>query len=232
MRTSRSPSCSPLRSGAPGSRSFSSRCASPASAPRWRSRSRWRTCLAQGFGWPWSENLKPSKDSRFATAYSLLILLAAVPIALGADPLKLTNISMVLSAASLPVTVIPLLVLMNDQRVMTTHCNGWLGNTRPRRHFTARTRALREPRYRCRSSEAHEGRSRPAPRRAGCPAHGPSLRAHRPMRCPDAGTARAPSAARRRDPDRWTGAQRAGRALDDCLRGDCSRGERMRATAE
>ena len=84
--------------------------------------------LAQGFGWSWSEDLKPSKDSRFATAYSLLILLAAVPIALGADPLKLTNISMVLSAASLPVTVIPLLVLMNDQRVMTTHCNGWLGN--------------------------------------------------------------------------------------------------------
>lgn len=84
--------------------------------------------LAQGFGWSWSENLKPSRDSRFAVTYSLLILFAAVPIALGADPLKLTNISMVLSAASLPVTVIPLLALMNDHRVMTTHANGWLGN--------------------------------------------------------------------------------------------------------
>ena len=85
--------------------------------------------LAQGFGWNWSENLKPSRDSRFATTYSVLILLASIPIALGADPLKLTNISMVLSAASLPVTVIPLLVLMNDRRVMTSNSNSWLGNT-------------------------------------------------------------------------------------------------------
>lgn len=84
--------------------------------------------LAQGLGWPWSENMKPAQDSRFATTYSAVILLAAIPIALGADPLQLTNISMVVSAASLPVTVIPLLVLMNDERVMRTHSNGWLGN--------------------------------------------------------------------------------------------------------
>jgi len=85
--------------------------------------------LAQGLGWPWSENMKPANDARFATTYSILILLAAVPIAVGMDPLKLTNISMVLSAASLPVTVTPLLVLMNDRQVMTTHANGWLGNS-------------------------------------------------------------------------------------------------------
>jgi Mn2+/Fe2+ NRAMP family transporter len=85
--------------------------------------------LAQGFGWQWSENLKPGKDSRFSMSYTVLILLAAVPIALGADPLKLTNISMVVTAASLPVTVIPLLVLMNDGDVLDTHVNGWLSNT-------------------------------------------------------------------------------------------------------
>jgi len=45
------------------------------------------------------------------------------------DPLKLTNISMVVSAASLPITVIPLLLLMNDERVMTRHANGWFSNT-------------------------------------------------------------------------------------------------------
>lgn len=84
--------------------------------------------LAQGFGWPWSENMKPAKDARFAASYTVLILLAAIPIALGTDPLALTNIAMVVSAASLPVTVIPLLVLMNDEQVMTSHSNGWLGN--------------------------------------------------------------------------------------------------------
>jgi Mn2+/Fe2+ NRAMP family transporter len=85
--------------------------------------------VAQGLGWPWSENMRPARDARFATTYTIVIALAAIPIVLGTDPLELTNISMVVSAASLPVTVIPLLVLMNDERVMTRHSNGWLGNT-------------------------------------------------------------------------------------------------------
>lgn len=84
--------------------------------------------VAQGLGWPWSENMRPAKDARFAVTYTVLIALAAIPITIGADPLKLTNISMVVSAASLPVTVVPLLVLMNDRRVMTSHSNGWPSN--------------------------------------------------------------------------------------------------------
>jgi Mn2+/Fe2+ NRAMP family transporter len=84
--------------------------------------------LAQGFGWPWSENLPPSQDARFATSYTVAIAAAAVPIALGADALALTNLSMTLTAASLPLTVVPLLVLMNDDDVMMKHTNGWLAN--------------------------------------------------------------------------------------------------------
>jgi Mn2+/Fe2+ NRAMP family transporter len=84
--------------------------------------------LAQGFGWNWSENLKPGKDARFSTSYTVLILLAALPIVLGMDPLSLTNISMVATAASLPVTVIPLFVLMNDGDLLNTHVNGWPSN--------------------------------------------------------------------------------------------------------
>jgi len=34
----------------------------------------------------------------------------------------------VLSAASLPFTVIPLIALMNDGKVMGRHCNGWISN--------------------------------------------------------------------------------------------------------
>jgi Mn2+/Fe2+ NRAMP family transporter len=84
--------------------------------------------LAQGFGWNWSENLKPAKDSRFSMTYTVLIILAALPTTLGADPLAMTNISMVLTAASLPVTVIPLFVLMNDGDVMLRYVNGWVSN--------------------------------------------------------------------------------------------------------
>jgi len=85
--------------------------------------------LAQGFGWAWSENLRPARDARFSVTYSIVIILAALVIACGADPLALTNLSMVLTSASLPLTVIPLLALMNDGDVMSSHCNSVWGNT-------------------------------------------------------------------------------------------------------
>ncbi|HEY2026137.1 MAG TPA: divalent metal cation transporter [Gemmatimonadaceae bacterium] len=84
--------------------------------------------LAQGFGWPWSENLAPCRDARFSLSYTIAILAAAIPATFGADPLALTNLSMVLTAASLPVTVVPLLVLMNDTDVMDKCVNGWSTN--------------------------------------------------------------------------------------------------------
>jgi Mn2+/Fe2+ NRAMP family transporter len=84
--------------------------------------------LAQGLGWEWSENMRPSKDSRFSTTYSLVILLAAIPVLLGVNILGVTNISMVLTAASLPVTVVPMVVLMNDRDVMGKSVNGVVGN--------------------------------------------------------------------------------------------------------
>lgn len=84
--------------------------------------------LAQAFGWEWSEDAKPREHARFSLVYSAAILVAAVPIALGVDVLKLTNFSMALTSASLPVTVVPLLVLMNDPTYLHKHGNGWLGN--------------------------------------------------------------------------------------------------------
>ncbi|MDB4884295.1 MAG: natural resistance-associated macrophage protein [Gemmatimonadetes bacterium] len=84
--------------------------------------------LAQGLGWNWSENLKPAKDARFSMSYTVLLLVAALPATFGMDPLAMTNVSMVLTAASLPVTVIPLFVLMNDGDTMRRHANGWISN--------------------------------------------------------------------------------------------------------
>ncbi|MEO7457370.1 MAG: divalent metal cation transporter [Gemmatimonadaceae bacterium] len=84
--------------------------------------------LAEGFGWAWSQNLRPSKDARFSMTYTVAILAAAVPIVLGMNPFALTNIAMVLTAASLPVTVLPLIVLMNDRRILYRDTNGWMSN--------------------------------------------------------------------------------------------------------
>jgi Mn2+/Fe2+ NRAMP family transporter len=84
--------------------------------------------MAQGFGWQWSEDLPPSEDARFSLTYTLIILIAIVPIAAGTDVLKLTNLSMVVSAATLPLVVVPLLVIMNDKRYLGDYTNRWPGN--------------------------------------------------------------------------------------------------------
>ncbi len=83
---------------------------------------------AQGFGWNWGEDLKPAEDSGFALVYTAALLFGALLIVAGLDPLKLTVFSMALTAASLPLSVVPFLVLMNDERYVGEHGNGWVGN--------------------------------------------------------------------------------------------------------
>lgn len=85
--------------------------------------------VAQGFGWQWSEDLPPKEDPGFSLSYSIFMLLAALPIAAGADPLKLTIFTMALTALSLPVAVVPFLFLMNDQRYVGEFRNGIISNT-------------------------------------------------------------------------------------------------------
>jgi Mn2+/Fe2+ NRAMP family transporter len=85
--------------------------------------------FAQGFGWSWSESLTPSKDSRFCLTYTIIILLAAVPLIFGVDPIKVTMISMALTAATLPLAIVPFLFLMNDPIYLGEHRNGWISNS-------------------------------------------------------------------------------------------------------
>jgi Mn2+/Fe2+ NRAMP family transporter len=85
--------------------------------------------LAQGLGWQWSKNRKPYEVARFSLVYTVLIPVAAVPTLLGADPLKMTVMSMALTAASLPVAIVPFLVLMNDKKYVGEHCNHRVSNT-------------------------------------------------------------------------------------------------------
>jgi Mn2+/Fe2+ NRAMP family transporter len=84
--------------------------------------------IAQGFGWRWGESIRPRKAARFALVYTVVLPLAALPILIGVDPLKLTNYSMAFTALSLPVTVVPMLVLMNDPQYLGERGNGWISN--------------------------------------------------------------------------------------------------------
>jgi Mn2+/Fe2+ NRAMP family transporter len=84
--------------------------------------------IAQGFGWNWGEDLSPREDARFSLTYTGILLAASLLVVVGIDPLKLTTLSMALTAASLPLAIFPFLVLMNDRRYLGDHTNGWLGN--------------------------------------------------------------------------------------------------------
>jgi Mn2+/Fe2+ NRAMP family transporter len=84
---------------------------------------------AQTFGWRWGENEQPANAARFSVTFTLVIAAAAMLIAVGLDPLKLTMFSMAVTTLVLPLVVIPFLVLMNDERFVGEHRNGWLSNT-------------------------------------------------------------------------------------------------------
>ena len=83
---------------------------------------------AQGFGWNWSENQPPKAEARFATAYTLTIILGALSNILGIDPLKVTIFSMAVTAATLPVSIVPFLFLMKDYSYVRVYRNGWFSN--------------------------------------------------------------------------------------------------------
>jgi Mn2+/Fe2+ NRAMP family transporter len=84
--------------------------------------------VAQGLGWQWGKDVDPGEAARFTVTYSLLIIAAAFFMLIGVDPLKMTNISMALTAASLPVGIFPFLILMNDREYLGEHTNGRVGN--------------------------------------------------------------------------------------------------------
>jgi len=84
---------------------------------------------AQGFGWNWSENQPPKKEARFSLTYTVVILLGMLIVLTGIDPLKITIMSMALTAATLPLSTVPFLILMNDRKYLEEYRNGWISNT-------------------------------------------------------------------------------------------------------
>ena len=83
---------------------------------------------AQGFGWNWSENQRPLDEARFSAVYILAIVIGTLPILVGIDPLTLTIFGMALTAATLPVSIVPFLFLMNDYTYVRVYRNGWISN--------------------------------------------------------------------------------------------------------
>jgi Mn2+/Fe2+ NRAMP family transporter len=82
----------------------------------------------QVFGWTWGVNRRRHDAARFTTAFSLMLLLGVMIAVTGFDPLQVTLISVALTVVIMPAIVLPFLVLMNEERYVTSHTSGAFGN--------------------------------------------------------------------------------------------------------
>ena len=83
-------------------------------------------------GSPQSGGFVVDGDQFLAARFHLVVLISIVGAALwgitGVDPVKVTEYSIVLSAAALPLTYFPILVIANDPAYMDEHTNGRILN--------------------------------------------------------------------------------------------------------
>jgi manganese transport protein len=84
--------------------------------------------VSQYFGWQWGKRGHPAQAARFHLVVLLSIMGALLFALSGVDPVKVTEYSIVLSAAALPLTYFPILVIANDAGYMGERVNGRLLN--------------------------------------------------------------------------------------------------------
>ncbi|MBB6118908.1 divalent metal cation transporter [Nocardiopsis algeriensis] len=84
--------------------------------------------VSQYFGWPWGKSLPPRRAAAFQTVLLLSIVAGALFMLTGVDPIMVTEYSLVLSAAALPLTYLPIFVVANDREYLGERTNSWLTN--------------------------------------------------------------------------------------------------------
>jgi Mn2+/Fe2+ NRAMP family transporter len=85
--------------------------------------------IAQYLGWQWGKFVAPLRAARFHTVVLLSTITAVGLLLTTADPIQLTEYSVVFSAVALPLTYFPILVVANDRTYMGRHANGRLANS-------------------------------------------------------------------------------------------------------
>jgi Mn2+/Fe2+ NRAMP family transporter len=84
--------------------------------------------VSQYFGWQWGKFVTPTRAPRFHLVVLLAVLAAAGLGLTTVDPVKVTEYSIVLSAAALPLTYFPILVIANDPDYMGDKVNSRVTN--------------------------------------------------------------------------------------------------------
>jgi Mn2+/Fe2+ NRAMP family transporter len=84
--------------------------------------------IAQYFGFQWGKFVRPADAPRFHLVILLSVALGALLVLTTLDPITITEYSIVLSAAALPLTYFPILVVANDRDYMGDKVNSWFSN--------------------------------------------------------------------------------------------------------
>jgi manganese transport protein len=84
--------------------------------------------VAQYFGFQWGKFVRPAEAPRFHLIVLLSIAFGAGLVLTTLDPIKITEYSIVLSAAALPLTYFPILLVANDREYMGDKVNSGLVN--------------------------------------------------------------------------------------------------------
>ena len=84
--------------------------------------------VSQYFGWQWGTFVRPKDAPRFHLVVMLSIVFGSLLMLTTVDPIKVTEYSIVLAAAALPLTYFPILVVANDPEFMGDKVNGRITN--------------------------------------------------------------------------------------------------------
>jgi manganese transport protein len=84
--------------------------------------------MSQYFGWQWGTFVRPKDAPRFHLVVMLSIVFGSLLVLTTVDPIKVTEYSIVLAAAALPLTYFPILVVANDPEFMGDQVNGRITN--------------------------------------------------------------------------------------------------------
>lgn len=82
--------------------------------------------LSQYAGWKWGRHLPPRKAPKFTWSWLIILVLGAMIIMTGIDPVALTEYAVIFSVVIMPLTYYPILKTANNTAVMGKHVNGRL----------------------------------------------------------------------------------------------------------
>ncbi|MEU8151235.1 divalent metal cation transporter [Nonomuraea sp. NPDC048901] len=84
--------------------------------------------ISQYFGWQWGKLVRPRDAARFHSVVLAGVVIATALILTTIDPIMVTEYSLVFSAAALPLTYLPVLMIANDPDYMGGQVNGRFSN--------------------------------------------------------------------------------------------------------